>query len=257
MEEQAAYKSECDYVLQIELGLTQQTLYSDLTHAAGVFSDRVFCGCDLDAPVTRKRSSSSSFLHPSPLAPATFDNNSSSTNHSSATTVSAISTAAGAAAAATASSSSSSNNNNSDNASSTDFHGFLKLEGCSIAEASITIPHYGKKNGALTGVRRDQDLPVVLPQLVTARHVARAASDRVKSWLDLNGRPSLPNLPTCEFELLSLRREIIASRDALLGSPDLPLTGKTGHVERSNVLRQHPLHSSLPINVVMELVSFL
>jgi hypothetical protein len=28
-------------------------------------------------------------------------------------------------------------------------------------------------------------------------------------------------------------------------------------VERSNVLRQHPLHSSLPINVVMELVSFL
>ena len=192
MEEQACYKSECDYVLQIELGLTQQTLYSDLTHAAGIFSDRVFCGCDLDAPVTRKRSSSSSFLHPSPLAPATFDNNNSSTNHSSATTASAISTAAAAAAAAaatTASSSSSSSNNNNNNSATADFHGFLKLEGCSIAEASITVPHYGKKNGARTGVRRDQDPPIVLPQLVTARHVARAASDRVKSWLDINGRP--------------------------------------------------------------------
>ena len=128
--------------------------------------------------------------------------------------------------------------------STTDFHGFLKLEGCAIVDANITVPHFGKKNVPIQLVR-DQHPSLVVPQLVNARNIAKMACTRIKSWLDINGRPAL-TLEESLYELLELRREIESARFELMGS-HLPLyPTKLAHPH-------HPLFVGLPKNVVMEI----
>ena len=128
--------------------------------------------------------------------------------------------------------------------STADFHGFLKLEGCAIVDANITVPHFGKKNVPVQLVR-DQHPSLVLPQLVNARNIAKMACTRIKSWLDINGRPAL-TLEESLYELLELRREIESARLELMGNhlPLYPTTLTHPH---------HPLFIGLPKNVVLEI----
>jgi hypothetical protein len=129
-----------------------------------------------------------------------------------------------------------------------EFHGFLKLEGCCITEASITVP-FSKRSGSATKFAREDASPLVIPQLVSARHICHCSLQRLNSWLDPNGRLAL-DLDASIAELLELRREIEAARSQLLGR-NLPLLG-TRTVQSNKSRVTHPFHTSLPNNVRME-----
>ena len=131
---------------------------------------------------------------------------------------------------------------------SAEFKGFLKLEGCSIVEADITVPFLGRKNGVGTELLKNSP-SLALPQLVAARHITKSACARLTAWLDLNGRPAL-HLEACLYELLELRREIEAARYELLGNnlPLYPNSTSTG-IDKTH---QHPFYSVLPPNLILE-----
>jgi hypothetical protein len=137
---------------------------------------------------------------------------------------------------------------------STEFHGFLKLEGCAIAEANITVP--SKNSSVNMQIVREEHSPLVLPQLVAARNITERACTRLKTWLDMNGRPAL-KLDASIYELLELRREIESARHELLGR-HLPLYPNNDEFTRNHTnttkedLSKHIFHTSLPNNMVVE-----
>tara|TARA_B100000795_G_C22714914_1_gene405075 strand:- start:173 stop:1120 length:948 start_codon:yes stop_codon:yes gene_type:complete len=147
-----------------------------------------------------------------------------------------------------------SNNNKTNAISATDattFHGFIKIQGCAIIEASTTLPNFNKKSGSVTKFTRDEAPPLVIPQLVTARQITKAAVKRLSSWLDLNGRIVALSLEASENEMLGLRSEIEAARNELLGIR-LPLFGNKDQPRRHR-RTQHCFHSQLPNNLIMEI----